>query len=152
VSTNGNAVERPQRASTGLYVRAQAGLRLRDKKVERLARKMRAVMPWIEPSDWPACRAWAEMEFLASQVYAALRGFGVLNRAGEARRLLGDYRMLRQTQVVLSRELGMTPAARMAIKASGGRAPLDLAAAMAHGEVEDVETEPGKSGEGDGNG
>jgi hypothetical protein len=32
----------------------------------------------------------------------------------------------------------MTPAARMAIKASGTRAPFDLAAAMANGDVEDV--------------
>ena len=136
---NGNAVERPRRASTGLYVRAQPGLKLRDKKVERLARKMRAVMPWLEPSDAPAVRAWAELEYLAGHVYAALRGFGVLNREGEARRLLDDYRKLRQTQVVLARELGMTPAARMAIRANGTKAALDLAAAMAKAEDAEVE-------------
>lgn len=136
---NGNAVERPPRASTGLYVRAQPGLKLRDKKVERLARKMRGVMPWLESSDMPAARAWAELEYLAGQVYAALRGFGVLNREGEARRLLDDYRKLRQTQVVLARELGMTPAARMAIKANGTKAALDLAAAMAKAEDAEVE-------------
>jgi hypothetical protein len=39
----------------------------------------------------------------------------------------------------------MTPASRMAIKANSGRAPLDLAAAMANGDVEDVEPEPAKS-------
>jgi hypothetical protein len=32
---NGDALERPKRASTGLYVRAQAGLRLRDKNKRR---------------------------------------------------------------------------------------------------------------------
>jgi hypothetical protein len=136
---NGGAVERPHRASTGLYVRAQPGLKLRDKKVERLARKMRGVMPWLEPSDMPAARAWAELEYLAGQVYAALRGFGVLNREGEARRLLDDYRKLRQTQAVLARELGMTPAARMTIKANGTRAALDLAAAMATAEDTEIE-------------
>ena len=36
------------------------------------------------------------MEFLAGQAYAALRGFGVLNREGEARRLFHDYRQMRQ--------------------------------------------------------
>jgi hypothetical protein len=133
------AEDTSHRARTGLYVRAQPGLRLRDKKVERLARKMRSVMPWLEPSDTPTARAWAEFEFLAGQVYAALRAFGVLNREGEARRLLDDYRKLRQTQVVLARELGMTPAARMAIKANGTKAALDLAAAMAT--AEDTETE-----------
>jgi hypothetical protein len=118
-------------ARTGLYVRASAGLKLRDKKVERLARKVRAVLPWLEPSDFPAVRAWAELEYLAGQVYAALRVGSVINAKGEARRLLDDYRKLRQTQAMLSRELGMTPAARMALKASGTRAAFDLAAEMA---------------------
>jgi phage terminase small subunit len=135
---NGNAVERPRRASTGLYVRAAPGLKLRDRKVTRLAVKVRAVMPWLEPADAPTVRAWCELEYLAGQVYAALRALGTVNKQGETRRLVDDYRKLRQTQIVLSRELGMTPASRMAIKASGRRAPLDLAAAMANGDVEDV--------------
>jgi hypothetical protein len=114
-------------ASTGLYVRAQPGLRLRDKKVERLARKMRQTMPWLQPSDWPACRAWAEMEFLAGQVYAALRGFGMLNTQGEVRRLFHDYRAMRATQAVLSNQLGMTPLSRAALKASNDSSAFDLA-------------------------
>jgi hypothetical protein len=138
-SVNPSAGEPPrQRANTGLYVRAQPGLKLRDKKVERLARKMSAVMPWLEPSDMPAARAWAELEYLAGQVYAALRAMGVLNKEGEGRRLLDDYRKLRQTQAVLARELGMTPAARIAIKANGTKAAVDLVAAMAAG-PEDAE-------------
>jgi hypothetical protein len=83
---------------TGLYVRASAGLRLRDKKVERLVRKMRGVMPWLEPSDFPTCRAWAELETLAAEVYSALRTAGVLNADGDGHRLLDDYRKLRQTR------------------------------------------------------
>jgi hypothetical protein len=89
MSANGNPLAPPprqRRASTGLYVRAQPGLKLRDKKVERLARKMRGVMPWLEPSD-------------TNRVYAELRNSGVINGEGEARRLLDDYRKLRQTQV-----------------------------------------------------
>jgi hypothetical protein len=130
---------KPHRASTGLYVKAAPGLKLRDRRVLRLAGKVRAAMPWLEPSDFPTMRAWAELEILAGQVYAALRGFGVLNREGEARRLLDDYRKLRQTQVVLARELGMTPAARMAIKANGTKAALDLAAAMAKAEDTEID-------------
>lgn len=132
------AGDQPKRASTGLYVRAAPGLKLRDKKVERLARKVRTVMPWLEPADWPIVRAWAEFEYLAGQVYAALRSYGAVNPHGEARRLLDDYRKLRLAQAIFARELGMTPASRMAIKAISGRAPLDLAAAMANGDVEDV--------------
>src|SRR5713226_8013436 len=128
--------------SSGLYVRARPGLKLRDKKVERLARKMRGVMRWLEPSDMPACRAWAEMEYLAGQVYAVLRGAGVFNQKGEARRLLTDYRQLRQAQLGFARELGMTPAARMAIKATGTRAAFDLAAQMARPDDEPEDAEP----------
>ena len=114
-------------ATTSLYVRAQPGLRLRDKRVERLACKMRHAMPWLEPSDTPAVRAWAEIEYLCTQVYAALRTFGVLNREGECRRLLSEYRQMRACQAVWSRELGLTPAARIAIKATATSTALDLA-------------------------
>jgi hypothetical protein len=127
---DGVRVMSEKHASTSLYVWALPGLRLRDKRVERLARKVRALMPWLEPSDFPAVRAWAEMEYLSNQVYAALASMGVLNRQGEARRLLSEYRQLRATQVMLARELGMTPASRMAIKATGTHVPFDLSPEM----------------------
>jgi len=135
-SGTGHAPAAGEHLSSGLYVRAAPGLRLRDKKVERLVRKMRLAMPWLEPCDLPACRAWAEMEYLCGQVYAVLASSGVFTPSGEehpkitTRRLLDDYRKLRQTQAVFARELGMTPAALMAIKASGTRAAFDLASAM----------------------
>jgi hypothetical protein len=127
MSENGSGVDRPKRASTGLYVKAAPGLKLRDRRVTRLAVKVRAVLPWLEPADGPVVRAWCELEYLRGQTYAALRAFGVVNPRGEARRLLDDYRKLRQTQIVLSHELGMTPAARMAIRANGTRLAFDLA-------------------------
>ena len=93
---------------------------------------MRAVMPWLEDSDAPACRAWAELEVLASRVYAELRDRGVISHKGEARSILDDYRRLRATQIILARELGMTTASRMAIRADGTRAAVDLATALAN--------------------
>jgi hypothetical protein len=66
------------------------------------------------------------MEYRSNQVYAALASMGVLNRQGEARRLLSEYRQLRATQVMLARELGLTPAARIALKATGTHTPFDL--------------------------
>ena len=53
-------------------------------------------MRWLEPSDRPACHAWAELEVLATRVSAELRDQGLLNAQGEARRLLHDYPQLRQ--------------------------------------------------------
>jgi hypothetical protein len=154
MSADSNPPTTGKRASTGLYVRARPGLKLRDKKVERLARKMRAVMPWLEPCDLPACRAWAEMEYLCGQVYAVLASSGVFTPSGEehpkimTRRLLNDYRMLRQTQATFANALGMTPAARMAIRASGTRAAFDLASAMARPDDEPEEVEPETGGGG----
>jgi phage terminase small subunit len=119
---------------TGLYVKAKPGLKLRDRKVTRLAAKVRAAMPWLELSDWPAVRAWSELEVLCNQVYAALRTAGVLTRTAdgqvEGRRLLDDYRRLRATQIALSRELGLTPAGRKALRV-GKSDGLDLAAIFA---------------------
>ncbi|WP_333647419.1 hypothetical protein [Candidatus Binatus sp.] len=126
MSDDTEALAAPKHASTGLYVRASAGYRLRDKKVERLARKVRDALPWLEPADFPAVRTWAEMEYLAGQVYAALRAGSVINVKGEARRLLHDYRQMRIAQASIAASLGMTPASRMALKATGTRTAFDL--------------------------
>lgn len=123
--------------STGLYVKSRNGLKLRDRKVQRLVRRMRAVLPWLEDADIPACRAWAQFEVLCDQVHAWLRAGNVVNEQGEARRLLDDYRKLRQAQLMYSRELGLTPASRQALKASGTRAALDVVAAMNAEEVKE---------------
>ncbi|MGA7872934.1 MAG: hypothetical protein WCA22_18750 [Candidatus Binatus sp.] len=139
MSENGKELTASKHASTGLYVRASAGYRLRDKKTERLARKVRSVLTWLEPSDYPAVRAWAELEVLATQVFAVLRAGSVVNAAGDGKRLLDDYRKLRLAQAVYSRELGMTPASRMAIKATGSRTAFDLPGAIA-ATAEDAET------------
>jgi hypothetical protein len=93
-------------------------------------------MPWLEPSDYPAVRAWAEMEYLSNQVYAALASMAFFNRQGEARRLLSEYRQLRATQVVLARELGMAPLSRATLKLTTTRSALDLPNSMIDGVIE----------------
>lgn len=124
--------ERARRhAATGLYLKSGDGLRLRHRKVRRLVEKMLAVMPWIERSDIPCARAWAELEILGANVFAELMANGVSNSEGEPRRLLTELRQLRQTQLAFARELGMTPAARVAMKAGQTKAALDLVAMMA---------------------
>jgi hypothetical protein len=115
-----------------LYSRSPSALKIRARKVRRLVERLRQTMPWLEPSDIPACRAWAELEILSAGVFAALTTDGFTNNEGEPRRLLSEFRQLRQAQLAYERELGMTPAARMALKANGTRAALDLAAALAN--------------------
>jgi hypothetical protein len=119
------------RAKSGLYVRAAPGLRLRDKKTERLARRVRDSMPWIQPADWPAVRTWAELEVLSVNCFAILRAAGPVNKAMEPRKLLDDYRRLRMSQHTIASSLGMTPASRMQIKATSRDVPLDLVGQLA---------------------
>jgi hypothetical protein len=116
-------------------------MKIRARKVRRLVDRLRATMPWLEPSDTPACRAWAELEILSAGVFTALTTDGFTNSDGEPRRLLSEFRQLRQAQLAYERELGMTPAARMAIKANGTRAALDLAAALANSSSNEVEVD-----------
>lgn len=71
------------------------------------------------------------MEILSSTVFAILTKINVINGEGEPRRLLSEHRQLKLAQLAYERELGMTPAARMAIKVNGTEAALDLAAAIA---------------------
>jgi hypothetical protein len=82
---NGQTLPVPKRGYTGLYVKAFKGLRLRDKKTERLARRVRRTLYWLEPSDYPAVRVWAEIEVLATQVFAVLRAGSVVNAKGTRR-------------------------------------------------------------------
>src|SRR5713101_706437 len=44
---------------------------------------MRALCPWLVESDGPACRAWAEMEILATVIYGRLRDEGLATPDGE---------------------------------------------------------------------
>jgi len=136
---NGNAPQLPARAQTGLYIRAKKGLKLRDQKRARLVREKRVEMDWLEESDIPALKAWCEFEILCSEVYAWLRVGNVVNAQGDGKRLLHDYRQMRLAQATIANSLGMTPASRMAIKATGTRTAFDLPGAMAAA-AEDAET------------
>ncbi|MGD0076542.1 MAG: hypothetical protein ABSD31_19750 [Candidatus Binataceae bacterium] len=120
----------------GLYAASESALTVRAIRVRRIVARMRKELPWLTAADVPAMRGWAELEILSSTVFAILTKINVINGEGEPRRLLSEHRQLKLAQLAYERELGMTPAARMAIKANGTRAALDLAAAMAAEEVE----------------
>jgi len=141
----GEVVPRP--ANHGLYVKSANGLKLRHRRVRRLVAKMHAAMAWLAPADLPACRAWAELEILGARAFAELEENGLTNAAGEPRRLLGEFRQLRQAQLAFERDLGMTPSSRMTLRVGGARArSLDLVASCAAGtDAEDTpRVRPGK--------
>jgi hypothetical protein len=105
---------------------------------------MRVAMPWLKDSDVPVARAWAELEVLSARIYAELRDNGFLNREGDARRLLNDYRGLRKTQLSFAQQLGMTPVARRALQDGKPGEEIDLVGLMAQhtDDAEMVEPEP----------
>ncbi len=115
-----------------------------DSAVRRLGRRVRKTCPWISDADAVALRAWAELELLCQAAFDKLRREGVFNPEGtDLRGLVQSYERIRRSQLVFSRELGLTPSARAAV---GGRRPMDLASAMAElmrTEAEDVEVEDG---------
>src|SRR6266852_9310786 len=43
---------------TGLYAKSPKALAIRSRKIRRLVERLRRTMPWLEPSDLPACGAW----------------------------------------------------------------------------------------------
>jgi hypothetical protein len=131
-----------------LYARAKNVLRQNDRPVRALAAKVRKVLgDRIQPEDYPLVRRWCELEFLLSSAFTDIYNRGLVDKnTGEPRapgltliyaRLLGEQR-------TIGAELGMSPRSRVAIKANGRRAPFDLAAAMANGDVEDVPEEEQK--------
>jgi len=84
-----------------------------------MTRRLLADMPWLERSDRNALRAWCEMEYLCAAIWLRLdRGNAMFDKDGNVKRLAHDYRIFRQTQTALTKELGMTPVSRQALRAS----------------------------------
>jgi hypothetical protein len=133
---------------TTLYVRAAQGLQLRDKKTERLARRVRAILPWFSESDGPAVRTWAEYEILCGQVFAAIRTGGVVSENGLIKRLVNDYRQMRNAQFLWATAIGLTPSSRLALRTQAPKLvdTLDLESFRA----DDRADEDAASGDGNG--
>ena len=69
-------------------------------------------------------------------IFAALTKLGLLNGKAEARQLVDQHRRIKLAQLAYARELGLSPASRMAIKATGTRAAFDLPGSMARAATE----------------
>jgi hypothetical protein len=74
------------------------------------------------------------MEILAAGMRLELSANGHTTDNGDPRRLLTEYRLLRQAQLQFQQTLGMSPQARMAMKVGDSRSrAYDLAALGARG-------------------
>ncbi len=120
-------------------------MEIRARKVARLMRRLRAVAPWLEPSDEAACRAYCELDYVGAVIFAAMAKTGEdgVLRTGttgdlEVRKLVEAHRTNRLAQLAYAKELGLTSASRIAIRATSDRIHTDLAARM----VADDDDEP----------
>jgi hypothetical protein len=75
-------------------------------------------MPWLDNSDRPACRAWAQLEVLAAAMFANLIEHGHVTADGNPRRLLDSFKQIRAIQLQYEKALGMVPETRKAFKES----------------------------------
>ncbi len=107
----------------GIYAKAPNGQRIRDRRVQRLTRKLIRLCQWIDPvSDMPLARAWSEAEYIGTWAFASLAREGVLAPDGTPRRAFDTWRQARQLQAALGRELGLSPAARMTLRVGDSKA------------------------------
>ena len=118
-----------QYARTSLYIRSPKAMTKRDKRTERLIKRMFDVLPHLQMADRPTAKAWAQLEILADCCFTELREHGVFNSEMESRRLLHDFRQLRTAQLPFANALGLTPLSRFQIKADSDRAAFDIAQA-----------------------
>jgi hypothetical protein len=139
---NGKRSNRMRRA-TGLYIRSPKGLARRAALAQVIVLRMRKRMDWLQDSDLPVARQWADLEVLRNAIVSVLEQDGVTNNTGVPHRLLTELRWITNSQLFYSRDLGMTPAARAAIKASSTSAALDLVGALSatrNGQTQDEQT------------
>ena len=89
----------------GLRVRAPSGLRLKSRRTRRLAMKVRATLPWLQPSDEPAVKAWCELELVTARLFADVLAKGEPGATDL-------YRRTKQLQLAYEDRLGLNPASR----------------------------------------
>ena len=117
----------------------------RVRGINALQQKLRTVAPWLQDSDLPVLRGFAELEWLARRVFALLREEGLLNDKRDAKKLLSEYRSLRTAQATLASQLGLTPVARKALVSGGKEGGFDLLNAIAEADRGETVVEAGNN-------
>jgi hypothetical protein len=115
-----------KRPQLRLYTKAMKGLRIRDVRSTRLARKLMGAAPWLQTVDGPMTRAFAQLETLAEEAYAKIRLDGLVNpETGAPHKLLTEYRSLRRVQAGIAAGLGFLPRDRESMQAISAQSALD---------------------------
>jgi len=107
-----------------LFVRSQYR-RVRPQAVRRLVAKVREVCPWLTEADVPLARSWSQLELLSDEVFCRLYRDGIVTEKGEPKALVNTLRQLRNTQIAIGNQLGLSPRARLEITRGDSASALD---------------------------
>ena len=108
-----------------LYTRAPKGVRVRDIRTQRLARRIQLAFPWLTGADKTLIRAFAQVEILRDEIYAKVRAEGVVrSKTGQPHPLLSEFRNLTRTLADLAGRLGLSPRDRAAMQTNSTNAAL----------------------------
>jgi hypothetical protein len=134
------------RTDRWFWGRSARAMRLRSRRVKPMVKKILDNCPWIEQSDISTVRGFVDLELLGAALMADFLENGAL-KEGLPRPVIDKIIAIRRAQLTFASALGLTPAARQSIRASGTSAAVDLAlAAHRRGEVEGTDS-PAADGE-----
>jgi hypothetical protein len=102
----------------------------RDQAVRRALRRKFEECHWLQPFDRETVEQWATARRRRLEIEQILRVEGIRLPDGTPHPLLSEARHWDARETALSDRLGFNPKARLEIRASGKRAPLDLVGAM----------------------
>ena len=108
-----------------LYARSPKGLRVRDERTRRLARRVIKAFPWLTVADRDMVSAFCQVKLLADECFAKIRAEGITRSNGQPHYLLTEFRSLIRVEADLAGRLGLSPRDRAAMQANSTGAALD---------------------------
>jgi hypothetical protein len=110
-----------------LYSRSPKGLRVRENRSYRLARRLIQLFPFLEKPDFYLMKSFAQVTILIDECYVLIKQEGIRRKNGDPHRFLPELRNLYRVQGDLASRLGLTPRDRAVMKANLTDSALDLA-------------------------
>jgi len=95
------------------YGKSEPAIAARNQAVWRLANRIRRDAPWLTESDYFLLRRFCRLEMLARIIDNHFTVDGILDKEGDAKRLVSEYRAITATQQKLAESLGLTPETRL---------------------------------------
>ena len=99
-----------------LYSQSPKGIKVRDIRSIRLARRLILAFPWLEKPDFALVKTYAQVAILTDECYALIRQQGIVRKDGSPHRFLAEFRNLARTSADLAGRLGLSPRDRALMK------------------------------------